>query len=51
MIYLNNAATSWPKPETVYQAHDAYLRHLSGSVNRGAGGASLDAGRAVLETI
>ncbi|WP_338835269.1 aminotransferase class V-fold PLP-dependent enzyme [Neomoorella thermoacetica] len=50
MIYLNNAATSWPKPETVYQAHDAYLRHLSGSVNRGAGGASLDAGRAVLET-
>ncbi|BCV21573.1 aminotransferase class V-fold PLP-dependent enzyme [Moorella sp. Hama-1] len=50
MIYLNNAATSWPKPEVVYQTHDAYLRHLSGSVNRGAGGATLDAGRAILET-
>jgi len=49
MIYLNNAATSWPKPESVYQTHDAYLRHLSGSVNRGSGGASLDAGRGVLE--
>ncbi|MGI9862127.1 aminotransferase class V-fold PLP-dependent enzyme [Moorella naiadis] len=50
MIYLNNAATSWPKPEVVYQTHDAHLRHLSGSINRGAGGASLDVDRAVLET-
>jgi cysteine desulfurase family protein len=25
-IYLDNAATSWPKPETVYAAVDRYLR-------------------------
>src|SRR6059058_94002 len=26
MIYLDNAATSFPKPETVYQAMDAFAR-------------------------
>ncbi len=26
MIYLDNAATSYPKPETVYQALDAFAR-------------------------
>ncbi|QGP93835.1 Cysteine desulfurase SufS [Neomoorella glycerini] len=50
MIYLNNAATSWPKPEAVYQTADAWLRQLSGSVNRGANKAALDAGLAVMET-
>ncbi len=25
-IYLDNAATSWPKPEEVYTAVDRYLR-------------------------
>ncbi|WP_406676280.1 aminotransferase class V-fold PLP-dependent enzyme [Neomoorella carbonis] len=50
MIYLNNAATSWPKPEAVYQTADTRLRQLSGSVNRGADKGSLNAGLAVLET-
>jgi cysteine desulfurase family protein len=27
MIYLDNAATSFPKPEAVYQAMDAFARH------------------------
>jgi cysteine desulfurase family protein len=27
MIYLDNAATSFPKPEVVYQALDAFARH------------------------
>jgi len=26
MIYLDNGATSWPKPESVYQTMDAFLR-------------------------
>ena len=26
MIYLDNAATSWPKPENVYQTMDKFLR-------------------------
>lgn len=28
MYYLDNAATSWPKPETVYQTLDAGFRHF-----------------------
>jgi cysteine desulfurase family protein len=27
-IYLDNAATSWPKPESVYRAVDHYLREI-----------------------
>ena len=27
-IYLDNAATSWPKPETVYAAVEHYQREL-----------------------
>ncbi|WP_258359161.1 aminotransferase class V-fold PLP-dependent enzyme [Moorella sulfitireducens] len=50
MIYLNNAATSWPKPEGVYQKADTSLRQLVGSVNRGINRGSLDAAMAVLET-
>ena len=36
MIYLDNAATSWPKPESVYRAMDEFLRHNGGSPGRGA---------------
>ncbi|MDR3560979.1 MAG: aminotransferase class V-fold PLP-dependent enzyme [Negativicutes bacterium] len=34
MIYLDNAATSWPKPEAVYQAVTDSLRHSGGSPGR-----------------
>ncbi len=34
-IYLDNAATSWPKPEEVYVAVDQYQRQLGTSVGRG----------------
>ena len=27
-IYLDNAATSWPKPESVYRAVDEFQRNL-----------------------
>jgi cysteine desulfurase family protein len=50
LIYLNNAATSWPKPEAVYRTADQYLRCLRGSPGRGGYGEALAAGRAVLET-
>jgi cysteine desulfurase family protein len=33
-IYLDNAATSWPKPESVYDAVDHYLRHLGAPAGR-----------------
>jgi cysteine desulfurase/selenocysteine lyase len=34
-VYLNNAATTWPKPESVYSAVDNYLRHFGASQGRG----------------
>lgn len=50
MIYLDNAATSWPKPEEVYQAVDSCLR--SGCANPGRGGhaAARRAGRILTDT-
>lgn len=36
-IYLNNAATSWPKPEAVYTATDRALRSLQGAPARSGG--------------
>lgn len=38
MIYLDHAATSWPKPEEVCRAADEWLRHMPGSPGRGAFG-------------
>lgn len=35
-IYLDNAATSYPKPESVYTAVDDYQRHIGVAVGRGA---------------
>jgi len=35
MIYLDNAATSYPKPEAVYRKNDDVLRHRSGNPGRG----------------
>jgi cysteine desulfurase family protein len=35
-IYLDNAATSWPKPESVYQAVDDHQRRLGAPAGRGA---------------
>ena len=33
--YLDNAATSWPKPEAVYQAVDHFMRQVGGTPGRG----------------
>ncbi len=35
-IYFDQAATSWPKPEAVYQAVDRYQRTVGASAGRGA---------------
>ncbi len=42
-VYLNNAATSWPKPECVYEAVDRYLRQYGASQGRGSFRHSLEA--------
>jgi len=35
-IYLDNAATSFPKPEGVYRAPETYMRRVGASAGRGA---------------
>lgn len=45
MIYLDNAATSWPKPESVYQAMEHCMRHAGANPGRGGHRMALDAGR------
>lgn len=49
MLYFDNAATSWPKPEVVYATHDRVLRE-GGNAGRGVNQSSLRAGRLLLET-
>lgn len=34
-IYLDNAATSWPKPESVYQKVDQFMREVGSTPGRG----------------
>lgn len=47
MIYLDNAATSWPKPEAVLRAASGVMRLPFGNPGRGGHKASLCAGRVV----
>ncbi len=49
-IYLDNAATTFPKPESVYLAIDHFNRKLGGNPGRGTGRSSLQSGRVLLET-
>jgi cysteine desulfurase/selenocysteine lyase len=50
MIYLDNAATSWPKPEAVYQAMDSLMRNTGASPGRSGHLMSLTAAHIVHET-
>ncbi len=49
MIYMDNAATSFPKPEAVYRAVDYFNRNLGGSPGRGSHQSTLKAGAVLLE--
>jgi cysteine desulfurase family protein len=46
-IYLDNAATSWPKPASVYDAVDRYLRCNGAPAGRGAYGEAAEVERLV----
>ena len=50
MIYLDNAATSWPKPESVYQTMDDFLRRKGGNPGRGSHSMAVAARETVEET-
>jgi cysteine desulfurase family protein len=50
MIYLDDAATSWPKPETVYVAMDKFLREKGGNPGRGSHSLAVAARTVIDET-
>jgi len=50
MIYLDNAATTWPKPESVYEAVDRTMREWGGNPGRSGHKMSLQAGKIIEET-
>jgi len=50
LIYLDNAATSHPKPESVMQAMEAFMREIGGNPGRSGHRLSIEAGRVIFET-
>ena len=48
-IYLDNAATTWPKPEAVWQAVDNYQRRLGAPAGRGTYHEAIEVERLVEE--
>ncbi len=50
MIYLDNAATSWPKPASVTAAMTDFLERAGGNPGRSGHRLSIAAGRAVYDT-
>lgn len=48
-VYLDNAATSWPKPDSVYQAMQKFMSEIGCSPGRGGYEGALQAGRLVLD--
>lgn len=50
MIYLDHAATSWPKPPSVMAAMADFLERAGGNPGRSGHALSIAAGRIVYET-
>ena len=50
LIYLDNGATSFPKPEAVIQAMTAFMREVGGNPGRSGHRLSIEAGRVIFET-
>lgn len=50
MAYFDNAATTFPKPECVYQEMDSFYRQTGVNVNRGSYSQAESAGKLVQET-
>lgn len=46
-LYFDNAATSWPKPDCVYEAVDRYQREIGASAGRGSYTSAIEAQRIV----
>lgn len=49
MIYFNNAATTWPKPESVYNAADGFFRNSGMNPGRSGSMETIDAAQLIYE--
>lgn len=49
MIYFDNAATTWPKPEAVYKAVDYFMREQGANPGRSGHRMALFAGQSIVE--
>ena len=49
IIYMDNAATSYPKPEAVYKAIDDFNRYVGGNPGRGSNQRTLKSGSVLVE--
>ena len=49
MIYLDNSATTWPKPPAVIEAMARYLEEIGGNPGRSGHSRSIDAARTLYE--
>jgi cysteine desulfurase family protein len=50
MIYLDNAATSWPKPPQVKEAMDRFMEEVGANPGRSGHSLSIEAARIIYET-
>lgn len=50
MIYFDNAATSRPKPDTVYDAFNYYIKEVGASPGRGSYGLAIQASRMLYQS-
>jgi len=50
MAYFDNAATTFPKPQVVYDFMDSFYRERGGNAGRGSHALSLSAGKLIAET-
>lgn len=50
MIYLDNAASSWPKPDETWQAMEHFMRNIGANPGRSGHRLSIEAGRILMET-
>lgn len=49
-VYLDNAATTYPKPEPVYEAVESFMRGVGGSAGRSGHRRAVETGRMVFRT-
>jgi cysteine desulfurase family protein len=50
VIYLDNAASSWPKPGATWQAMEHFMRSIGANPGRSGHRLSIEAGRILIET-